>query len=128
MALTGAGSTISVTERDLLQIKLDIHALQSQGVERHIGFVVGAGAITCSIESASAERCMKLGSEKALEFFKTWVNATRVEVTEIVERNCPTIRNSFNAVDDVRVEISYSYGMGGIHVCTFVGNSVKWST
>lgn len=127
MSLTGANTEVRFTEHDLLQLKLDIFALQSQGRERRLNFSVGAEAIVCSISSQSAERVLKQGSQKALEYFTGWARSARMQVEEIVSRQCPSIRKSFDPTADIRVEIEYSYGMGSVHVCTFVGGEVIWN-
>jgi len=126
MSLSGGNKTIEVNEHDWLQLKLDIFSLQSQGSERHLRFSVGA-KIICFIEDPSVEYSLHKGQKEALKYFQSWVQSTRQQVAAIVEKNCPEVRKSFNPIEDVNFELSYSYGQGSVKVCTFVGEHVQWN-
>ena len=125
--MLGRDAPITISERQWLQVKLDILGVLRGGSELTTRYVVGAGVITCSIYTPSAGRVMEKHKDETerLSFFAPWAERARNDAAKVVA-DLPSLAASFDPVNDIRVVILDDYGKGSIGICTFNGAEVTW--
>jgi hypothetical protein len=119
-----------ISEWDWFKLQLRLHALERRGTAWVVRYTPQDKTQTlgCSIWSETTQGLIdrRAPIDEQRSFYDTWAPNARRNV-EVIVREIPHLRYTFDVMRDMVVEIVYDYGMGSSVICRYRGDEWTWN-